>query len=688
MVNAIVHDMLTCWGLCGGEEEEQTTADVAPGDQGEMLDGELASRGGSEAQSQGTPTGLRSTSDPQGRVGTASPARVHSGLRDLDTLQSFGASVPGARILESSAVHGLVARQSALRGENERIERSEVPEDAALPAASSKGSDRQLGDLVAARSWHTNEGNSFDGGLEAAHSPRAQDPLGELNAEVADEAEEVIRKYEETKPLRERISSYIENIPETLDFHQRIYLGEEVDEYFENLKEMTKSFDEIVIKYNLSELEVKDVLPDTPIYRLQAAYDSLYALVCPLEELKNFSILLDKMYSLSSARMIPEPFPIPPQFHRYLKARMAGEDPSPRLSIVGTGGYGSVYNCSLPTFPLVRKMTHLTYPRGMPYSARTLGAVARDALREIGTLFSLPGPKNEFCRPVIAEELRTRKQQLRTAIIFPKAQCDLVAYLDNAPLTKRKMLKIAFDITKQLHTLHTAPFRNEDGLIRGVGIVQSDLKPGNVFMFDEEESVPKLGDFGAAGVVGQPITSWTAIYAAPEVTRGKVRYLETSQDVWSLGVTIATMLTGSRVFNKDFVGSEKFEHQREVNARITRVYEHGGVKARLRSLDMDGAVRRIIQGCLVVRPEGRMTTGDILADPLFTRFRAEDHESTDEVAAHSIIARAPFVIDPRRIMAQAPASGAAGGGGGDDFGMAAGGGGGDVEMPKVWDINT
>ncbi|CAI5445722.1 unnamed protein product [Caenorhabditis angaria] len=81
-------------------------------------------------------------------------------------------------------------------------------------------------------------------------------------------------------------------------------------------------------------------------------------------------------------------------------------------------------------------------------------------------------------------------------------------------------------------------------------IVHRDLKCENIFL-DKHENV-KLGDFGFARVLNPGDKSSTfcgsRAYVAPEILRGR-EYSTNAVDVWSTGVILYIMLTGSMPFD-------------------------------------------------------------------------------------------------------------------------------------------
>jgi serine/threonine protein kinase len=86
------------------------------------------------------------------------------------------------------------------------------------------------------------------------------------------------------------------------------------------------------------------------------------------------------------------------------------------------------------------------------------------------------------------------------------------------------------------------------------GVVHRDLKPENLFL--TRERVVKLLDFGIGrlkeleGVVGTTLsgaTMGTPAFMAPEQARGRWEQVDGQTDLWALGATMFTLLTGAYV---------------------------------------------------------------------------------------------------------------------------------------------
>ncbi|MBM3675631.1 MAG: Stk1 family PASTA domain-containing Ser/Thr kinase [Actinobacteria bacterium] len=144
------------------------------------------------------------------------------------------------------------------------------------------------------------------------------------------------------------------------------------------------------------------------------------------------------------------------------------------------------------------------------------------------------------------------------------------------------------------------------------GVVHRDVKPGNVLLTPGGQV--KVTDFGIAraeggseGLTRTGAVMGTATYFSPEQAQGLP--VDGRSDVYSLGVVLYEMLTGTPPFTGDNPVSVAYKHVREPVPSLT-----GSVPA------IPAQLERVVTTCLQKDPLGRYQSADDLREDLL-RFR-------------------------------------------------------------------
>ena len=204
------------------------------------------------------------------------------------------------------------------------------------------------------------------------------------------------------------------------------------------------------------------------------------------------------------------------------------------LEPIGEGGYGTVFMAEQTT-PVQRKVALKVIKAGMD----TRQVIARfEAERQALALMDHPNIAKVFDAGVTETGRPYFVMELVKGVPMTK-------YCDEHRLTPRQRLELFVQVCHGVQHAHQK------------GIIHRDLKPTNVLVaLYDGAAVPKVIDFGVAKATGQRLTDRTMFtgfgdvigtpqYMSPEQAELNQLDVDTRSDIYSLGVLLYELLTGT-----------------------------------------------------------------------------------------------------------------------------------------------
>ncbi len=240
-------------------------------------------------------------------------------------------------------------------------------------------------------------------------------------------------------------------------------------------------------------------------------------------------------------------------------AELPGDQIGPYRIIaqIGEGGFGTVYLAE-QTEPVRRQVAVKILKPGMD-SRQIIGRF--EAERQALAMMDHPGIAKVFDagttlagRPFFVMELVKGEAMTR--------------HCDARRLSTRERLSLFVQVCRAVQHAHHK------------GIIHRDIKPTNVLVAaDEQGATPKVIDFGIAKAVGRSLSDKVAItevrqligtpeYMSPEQAEADGLDIDTRADVYSLGVLLYELLTGTTPFDGAQIRSAAYIEVRRIMREI------------------------------------------------------------------------------------------------------------------------
>ncbi len=218
------------------------------------------------------------------------------------------------------------------------------------------------------------------------------------------------------------------------------------------------------------------------------------------------------------------------------------------LQKIGEGGMGSVFMAE-QTSPIRRRVALKVIKPGMD----SRQVIARfDSERQALSLMDHPNIAK------VLDAGMTKQGRPFFVMELVKGQ-PITQYCDDNHLNPRQRIELMLPVCNAILHAHQK------------GIIHRDIKPSNILVAEYDHlAVPKIIDFGVAKAVNQPLTEMTMFtafgqivgtleYMSPEQAKLNQLDIDTRSDIYSLGVVLYELLTGTTPLDRQRLRSAAWD---------------------------------------------------------------------------------------------------------------------------------
>ncbi|MBN1508053.1 MAG: protein kinase [Sedimentisphaerales bacterium] len=223
------------------------------------------------------------------------------------------------------------------------------------------------------------------------------------------------------------------------------------------------------------------------------------------------------------------------------------------LRILGEGGFGVVYLAEQQR-PIKRQVALKVIKPGMD-SAQVIRRF--EAERQALALLDHPNVAHVY------DAGTTEAGRPYFAMEYVKG-VPITEHCDRQKLTIEERLKLFVQVCEAIQHAHQK------------GIIHRDIKPSNIQVcIQDEQAIPKVIDFGVAKALSQPLTERTLVteqgqligtpeYISPEQAEMTNQDIDTRSDIYSLGVLLYELLTGTLPFESETLRRGSLDQMRQM----------------------------------------------------------------------------------------------------------------------------